>query len=110
MFTRSGVGLALVLVIGWLTPGCYTPGSLCQGTVDRVNALYDRCGYDAQVQLVLDGMPRECGAVNRAGDPDMIVYQCWPFLENVACEDLMEGEPGLPQLDASCDFGQFTAY
>jgi hypothetical protein len=110
MLTRAGACLSFVLAVGALTAGCYSPGSLCQGTVDRVNALYDRCGYPAQVQLVLDGMPRECGAVNRAGDPDMIVYTCWPWLENVACEDLMEGDPGLPQLDPSCDFGQFTAY
>ena len=110
MFTRSSAWLAFVLIMGALVPGCYTPGSLCQGTVDRVNALYDRCGYDARVQLVLDGMPRECGDVNSAGDPDNIVYNCWPYLESVACEDLLEGEPGLPQLDGACDFGQFTSY
>ncbi len=110
MSTRALGLLSLLVAASALVPGCYTPGSLCQGTVDRVNGLYDRCGYDARVQLVLDGMPRECGAVNRSGDPDLIVYTCWPYLENVACEDLMEGEPGLPQLDPSCDFGQFTAY
>lgn len=110
MLTRFLVMVSLAGVTSALVPGCYTPGSLCQGTVDRVNALYDRCGYSARVELRLNDMPRECGHVNSAGDPDNIVYNCWPYLEGVACEDLVEGEPGLPQLDAACDFGQFTAY
>jgi hypothetical protein len=113
MITRLATGAFLLLAIGSAVSGCHSPGSLCQDTVDKVNALYDRCGYPFRVQLLVDGHPRECGSVSHVSNPDNIVYYCWPWLENVDCGDLIQSDPMMaPELapDGSCDFGQFESH
>ena len=104
--------VSLLLACAGLASGCHSAGSICQGTVDRENALFERCattlGRQWHVVLVLDGMPRECGNVSRVSDPDRLILTCWPWLENTACEDLVIGDPALPpEIDPSCDYGQF---
>lgn len=113
MASRILASLVVLAATSVAIAGCgNSPGALCQGTVDRINAMLDRCDYPGHIRLVnAEGEDTDCGFAARVTNPDEIVQVCWPWLESVECGDLMEGEPGRPLLDPSCEISShFQGY
>lgn len=106
--TSRAAALAVALVSSLTLGGCpQSPGSICQHMVDSIDHMYMRCGYALHVQLTFDGgvTTTTCGHVTRITDPNTLVHQCIPWADNVDCADLVLDGSGVPQLDASCNFG-----
>ena len=98
----------VLLLSSTLVSGCpQSPGSICQHMVDSIDAMYMRCGFALHVQLTFDGgvTHTTCGHVTRITNPNQLVRQCIPWADNVDCSILVIDASGIPQLDASCDFG-----
>ncbi len=83
---KLGARSLLVLPVVLALSACRTPQTLCDELTNTINNTGDACGLGSEWELrdPMNPLRRGCGIVSAVSQPDELINDCIPFLNDVA--------------------------